>query len=67
MATNKERVVFYVEEKVKQKLTDFAQIENRSLSNWLENLALREIQSREKLSKNQVDKEETNFNDPIAA
>ena len=44
--TKKERIVFYVDQSVKDKLGEFAQDENRSLSNWLENLVLNEIQKR---------------------
>ncbi|MDJ0591273.1 MAG: hypothetical protein QNJ72_14960 [Pleurocapsa sp. MO_226.B13] len=66
--SNKKRVVFYVEEEVKEKLSLLAEKENRSLSNWLENLALNTIDSHENQkpeAKNRSAK--INFNQPISA
>lgn len=67
MATKKERIVFYVNEKIKQKLTELAELDNRSLSNWLENLALEKINNRD--SESEADKANTkeNFKHPKAA
>lgn len=48
VATKKQRVVFYVDSSVKEKLSRLADKDNRSLSNWLENLVLKEIKDREK-------------------
>ena len=59
MATKKQRVVFYVDGEIKEKLNELAKKEHRSLSNWLENLALNKIESQQ-LKK-------VNSKDPIAA
>ena len=48
MATQKKRVVFYVDEEVKTKLIRLAEKDHRSLSNWLENLTLTTIDKLEK-------------------
>jgi molybdopterin-guanine dinucleotide biosynthesis protein A len=64
MATKKERVVFYVDQKIKEKLNEFAELENRSLSNWLESLALNEIKVRKKTG-NENNQKPINFNQPI--
>jgi len=48
MATQKKRVVFYVDEEVKTKLIKLAEKDHRSLSNWLENLTLTTIDKLEK-------------------
>lgn len=52
MATQKARVVFYVDKEVKQKLSELAEKDHRSLSNWLENLALKTIE--ELAEKNEI-------------
>ncbi len=44
MATQKKRVVFYVDEEIKEKLSELAANDRRSLSNWLENLAIKTIE-----------------------
>lgn len=49
VATKKERVVFYVDGDIKDRLGKLAERDNRSLSNWLENLVLHEIKKREKV------------------
>ncbi len=48
VATKKQRVVFYVDGNIKDKLAQLAEKDNRSLSNWLENLVLKAIEQREK-------------------
>lgn len=64
MATKKERVVFYVSEEVKRKLSKLAEAENRSLSNWLENLSLKEINNRW-AEESEESGDRANFNDSI--
>lgn len=48
VVTKKQRVVFYIDKSTKELLGRLAEEDNRSLSNWLENLVLKEIQGREK-------------------
>ena len=48
VVTKKQRVVFYIDRSTKELLGRLAEEDNRSLSNWLENLVLKEIKEREK-------------------
>lgn len=43
MATDKERVSLYLEKSTKEKITELARVERRSLSNMIEILCEREI------------------------
>lgn len=63
MATNKDRVVFYVSGDVKERLAKLAQLDRRSLSNWLEKLAIETLENSE--AQQQQDTE--NFKTPIVA
>ena len=47
VATKKQRVVFYVDKDIKDKLGKLAEKDNRSLSNWLESLVLKVIKESE--------------------
>ena len=53
VATKKQRIVFYVDSEIKDELGKLAEKDNRSLSNWLENLVLKAIEESQKSVKQQ--------------